>query len=265
MGHEVVVGVEGTLSSRRAVHWAAEAAWARRTELLLVHAVGKPAPGQEAAWSRAVDGGVHEMLRREADRVRRAEPGLTVRAEVDLDTPARALTQRSRTAQLVVVGTRRTTAAQRVFSGSLSYQVAAGASCSVAVVPPLTGHAENRVVVGLDHSPDAQAAVRAGAREADRVGARLELLHAWQPPGEAGDRALVDGAADDLADDFPGLAVDRRLVQSHPAIALLTAAAGARLLVVGSRGTDGVPRIPLGATSHALVLHAPCPVLVVRT
>lgn len=47
MSHEIVVGVEGTQSSRRAVHRAAEAAWARRAELLLVHAVGKPVPGHE--------------------------------------------------------------------------------------------------------------------------------------------------------------------------------------------------------------------------
>lgn len=82
MSHEIVVGVEGTQSSRRAVHWAAEAAWARRAELVLVHAVGKPVPGHEDTWADIVSTTVHRMLRDEADRARRTEPGLSVRTEV---------------------------------------------------------------------------------------------------------------------------------------------------------------------------------------
>ena len=68
-----------------------------------------------------------------------------------------------------------------------------------------------------------------------------------------------------LGDRYPDLVVHQQLVQSQPAQALLDAAKGARLLVVGSRGLGGVARMLLGSVSHTLVLHPPCPVLVMRT
>ncbi|QZN86983.1 universal stress protein [Cellulomonas sp. C5510] len=280
MGHEVVVGVDGTQSSRRAVQWGAQEAWARRTELVLVHATGRPSPGLESAWDSMLDAEVAAMLDREAARARHDLPELKIRTEVDADTPARCLTRRSATARLVVVGTRRMTAAERVFTGSLAYQVVAGSHCSVAVVPPVTGPAENRVVVGADGSPDSVAAVRAGAEQADRAGAVLEVVHAWQEPAvtmtatwlppdlsdvtREEEQVVLAEASAGLGADFPDLEVERTLVRAQPAAALLAASASALLLVVGSRGLHGVARMLLGSTSHAVVLHSPCPVLVVR-
>lgn len=280
MGHEVVVGVDATLSSRGAVVWGAEAAWARRSELVLVHAVGKPAPGLDLMWDGMLESEIAAMLQREAARARHGRGELKVRTEIDVDTPARCLVSRSVTAGLVVVGTRRMTAAQRVFSGSSAYQVVAGAHCSVAVVPPVTGPAGNRVVVGADGSPDSVAAVRRGAEEADRLGAVLEVVHAWEDPAvvngvtwvppdlseltQEEERLVLAEAVAGLGEDYPDLEVVRTLVRAQPAAALLAAASAARLVVVGSRGLRGVARMLLGSTSHALVLHSPCPVLVVR-
>jgi len=280
MSHEVVVGVDGTLSSRGAIGWAADAAYARRAELVLVHATGRPAPGIEAAWDAMSEAETTAMLEHEAAPVRRELPGLEVRTEIDLDTPARCLTRRSTTALLTVVGTRRMTAAQRVFSGSLAYQVVAGSRGAVAVVPPITGPSENRVVVGADGSPDSVTAVRVGAEEADRIGAVLEVVHAWTepavvsgvtwvPPGigdltREEERVVLAEATAGLGEDFPDLDIERSLVEAQPAVALLAAASPARLLIVGSRGLHGVARMLLGSTSHAVVLHSPCPVLVVR-
>ena len=50
-----------------------------------------------------------------------------------------------------------------------------------------------------------------------------------------------------------------------PAAVLRDAARDARLLVVGSRGLGGIRRALMGGVSDAVVRHARCPVLVVRT
>lgn len=281
-GAEVVVGVAGTLSSARAVSWAGEHAAARGAELVLVHAVGQPHRGLGSAedeWDDATSAGVREMLEREAERVRGQLPDLRTRTEVDRDSPARCLTTRSATAALVVVGTRQLSAAQRVFSGSLAYQVVAGAQCPVAVVPPLTRPAADRVVVGVDGSPESVAALQTAADEADRLGAVLDVVHAWQEPSvawavrvppdlgsatRAGEQRLLEAVVAGLEQEHPGLQVRRHLLEAPAAAALLAEADSARLLVVGSRGLHGVARMLLGSTSHAAVLHSPCPVLVVR-
>jgi nucleotide-binding universal stress UspA family protein len=275
----VVVGVEGTESSQDALVWAARTALARRAPLQVVHAVGLPVVGLEAYWDDAVEQAARDLVEKEALRAAEAAPGVEVRTLVDQQSPGRALTERSTEAQLVVVGTHRLTPAERVFSGSLAYQVAAGAHCPVAVVPALPTDVADRVVVGADGSADSLAAIRAAAVEADRAGLSLHVVHAWQQPAvyvdvnllaeydhvfEDAARVLLGESVAGLRADFPDLVITQDLVQGQPATVLLDAAGDARLLVVGSRGLHGVTRMLLGSVSHAVVLHAPCPVLVVR-
>ena len=170
---------------------------------------------------------------------------------------------------------------ERVFSGSLFYQVAAGSHCPVLVVPKETGDGGSGVVVGADGSPDSVAAVALAATEADLLGQELTVLHAWRSPDmflsgdtgrgyrdervEEGEGVVLAESVAGLGERYPDLVVHQLLVQSQPAQALLDAAKGARLLVVGSRGLGGVARMLLGSVSHTLVLHPPCPVLVMRT
>jgi nucleotide-binding universal stress UspA family protein len=51
--------------------------------------------------------------------------------------------------------------------------------------------------------------------------------------------------------------------ERHPADALVELASDADLLVVGSRGRGGFQELMLGSVSHASVMHATCPVVVV--
>lgn len=136
-------------------------------------------------------------------------------------------------------------------------------------------------VVGIDDSEPAAGALRWALTESRARGARLVVVHAWDWPyvGEFGafvnDRlvsegfdqaaaevlhAMVAAARDPATDDVE---VEERVVRGAPAQALLEAAEGADLLIVGSRGRGGFAGLLLGSVSQQCAQHATCPVVIV--
>jgi len=135
--------------------------------------------------------------------------------------------------------------------------------------------AERRIVVGIDGSAASRQALRRAAEEAEAHGARLEVVWAWSlldqgtgapfdpHHGEASVRADIEKlVAEEFGERPPPLVV--RPENDLPARALVAAAEGAWLVVVGSRGRGGVTGLLLGSVSSHLAHHAPCPVLIVR-
>ncbi|MGQ5635925.1 MULTISPECIES: universal stress protein [unclassified Streptomyces] len=134
------------------------------------------------------------------------------------------------------------------------------------------------VVVGVDDAPDAWSALDWAAAEAERGGDALRILHAVdagaEPTGPADEAdphvqagvALLDDAQARVAAARPGLAADAVLARGHPAEALIEAArdAGARLVVVGTRGRGGFTGLLLGSVGLRLAAHTDRPVAVVR-
>ncbi|HVF32604.1 MAG TPA: universal stress protein [Acidimicrobiales bacterium] len=133
-----------------------------------------------------------------------------------------------------------------------------------------------RIVVGVDGSDVSRAALAFALDEARLRGARLDVVVAWHEPYSAAaiapiatDPAVFSDAAtrtleDALASsDLTGVEIGRRVERGGPAEALLRAAEGADLLVVGSRGHGGFTGLLLGSVSQQVVHHAPCPVVVV--
>lgn len=122
------------------------------------------------------------------------------------------------------------------------------------------------VVVGVDGSPAAAAALTWAAEEARLRGAELVV---WtiidKPPGtRAGEStaAQVPGSELDLLTD--GYPVTLRHGSGTAAKELIAASARAVLLVVGSRGRNPMAALLLGSVSRACLAQAPCPVVVVR-
>ena len=134
------------------------------------------------------------------------------------------------------------------------------------------------IVVGVDGSKASRRALGWAVEQARASGATVEVVHAWTTPDMGTDplaRALGDPSkleeqarrelqlVVDEADES-GLVspIEHTLVHDDPARALLDAATGADMLVVGSRGLGG-GEAGLGSVSHGVIGDAPCPVVVV--
>jgi nucleotide-binding universal stress UspA family protein len=136
-----------------------------------------------------------------------------------------------------------------------------------------------RIVVGVDGSASAEAALRWAADEARLRGARLEIVHAWQVPWvgvpgvsppypdeefERPARAIIDAAIASLPAGGRPVDIESKTLKDHPAAALIDASEGATLVVVGSHGHGGFVGTLLGSVSHRVATHAHCPVVIVR-
>jgi nucleotide-binding universal stress UspA family protein len=140
------------------------------------------------------------------------------------------------------------------------------------------------IVVGIDHSAGAKAALRFALEEARLRQATLRVVHAWQYGyiGATGLEGLLPAAGGELEDfrqaaaaaldetlrevvgDQDDVAIERRVDQGAPAAVLVEESLGAELLVVGSRGHGGFAQLLLGSVSQQCAQHASCPVVIVR-
>ncbi|MFJ2394800.1 universal stress protein [Streptomyces sp. NPDC087843] len=132
------------------------------------------------------------------------------------------------------------------------------------------------ITVGVDGSPESRAAAAWAGREAVRRGVPLRVMYAWHwPPhgtAAAGDRdeqarwagEMVRDVARTVADTHPDLAVSDEVVDVTAVDALVAEAAGARALVLGSRGHGAVVGFLLGSVGQQVIAEAGCPVVLVR-
>lgn len=193
---------------------------------------------------------------------------------VALRGPAAAvLAEVSRTADLVVVGTRSASALSRAVLGSVSSSLLHHASSPVVVVPEprSAGTRAPRVVVGVDHSAPSLVALRWAAEFADRAGLPLVPVYVREPS--------LRGSSDDLSlaelEDHERAAlraavgahqgpVEAEVPSGHAGEELLGLAEPQDVLVMGSRGRGGFTGLLLGSTSTSVAQHASCPVVVLR-
>ena len=121
------------------------------------------------------------------------------------------------------------------------------------------------IVVGVDGSDGARAALLWAAAEAVRRNSPLEVVHSWIAVGDqAAARKMVEDAASTATLIYPDLVVTTAVPQMPPAEGVMAASQDAAMLVVGSRGLGGFRGLLLGSVSAQCVEHARCSVVVVR-
>lgn len=141
------------------------------------------------------------------------------------------------------------------------------------------------VVVGVDSSEGAKAALRFALEEARLRNATLRVVHTWQfgyigvsgiegfspvVGADLGDlrrtaEVALDAVLHEVAPDAEadGIALERRVSEGAPATVLVDESRRAELLVVGSRGHGGFAGLLLGSVSQQCAHHAACPVVIV--
>lgn len=280
---KIIVGYDRSPEAKLAAAWALDEASRTGARVEFFYAYDWPiwAPAASMIPAPAVwpDGETDRAIRNNLDEAvadaRNTHPG--VRTDIAIVNAGAALTliQRSARAGLVVIGSRGLNAVASI--GSVSLAVSAHAHCPVVVVRGRPADQPGPVVVGVDESDCAQLALAFAAEQASARGLPLHIVRAWpystglwheqpavvQAVADAEHRALAELAAS-WQEKYPQLAVSAEFLVDHPAHALLQKAAGAQLVVVGSRGRGAFRGMLLGSVSQSLLHHSPCTVAVVR-
>lgn len=124
---EIVVGVDGSSGSRRALEWALQEAQLRQVDVRLVYAI--------AARPSAYPDEAMEMLSQALADAGGAPPDVSVERSATFGSPAQLLLQHAAEAELLVVGTRGRGGFAGLVLGSVSQQVVQHSPCPVVVVP----------------------------------------------------------------------------------------------------------------------------------
>lgn len=143
-----------------------------------------------------------------------------------------------------------------------------------------------KIVVGTDGSETAAQAVMKAGEFAEKFGASLVIVSAFDPVSGArlereregapsdvewsiNEREDVDSMLTQIATPLLERGVEATVTarQGNPADAILDVAEeeGADLIVVGNKGMAGARRFLLGSVPNKISHHAPCSVLIVRT
>ncbi|MFH8476723.1 universal stress protein [Streptomyces sp. NPDC018000] len=284
----VVVGVDGSDGSLRALDWAAAEAARSGLPLRVVHAsLWERYEGRRPTFDteRPTEQILAEQLVAAAqERAQRLGPEMRVATSVQPEDPVAALVRESHEAALVVLGSRGRGRIAGMLLGSVSLALAARSHCPVVVVQaraPSTPPESGRVVVGIGSATGPSAAVAFALDQAASRHGELIAVRAWRSPAhEVVSHPLLSGtpasahhqqAEEHLEEVLAALdrsgssdvTIHRSVVQGPAHQELIEAAAGAELLVVGARRTGGWRGFHLGPVNHAMLHYAPCPVAVV--
>ncbi|MUL42366.1 universal stress protein [Streptomonospora sp. PA3] len=293
----VVVGVDGSDSSRFALEWSANQAALRGRGLTIVTAVGPPDAagafreivprgGEQETSDRLRD--AQALLDYAKDWIQRLFPELSVRTRMPAARAADALLDEAEQPDTtaVVVGSRGLGGLASAFVGSVGIELAAHSPVPVVVLPKkheAARQTKGRIVAGVDGSESSRRAVEFAFAQAWWTESELVAVCAWQPmaafvsamgpvPPEAFDDEAVEATArrtaeaelEDMRAAYPDVAVELRTVRAHPVVALLDEATPADLIVVGTRGRGGFGGLLLGSVSQSVLHGAHGPVAVVR-
>lgn len=280
----VVVGVDGSPGAARAAAWAADLAGGLGASLHLLHALNL------ASASSLLSRQPFEEYRQDRDKQAEAlldevraeligrHPRLWIGTETSAQEPAAALVAASGPDALTVVGTRGRGGFPGLRIGSVALRLAAHSHGPVVLVPEAAesqGSSAKRIVLGVA-ARESSCVVGYAFDLADTLGASVRAVSAWEPiPAYNGYYYIDPSTQAATAEELLSAALEparhaHQAVRSSTdtvcgsaAAALIEAGRGARLLVLGAHRRRMPLSLGIGPVLHAVLTHAPCPVVVV--
>ncbi len=254
---QIIVGTDGTASSRAAVEWAAREASRRRVPLRIVHvfdwewASARYDAGSEYLdVARQLADAVTEMATSQA---RAVAPRISLETDALIGNPAPRLLEETENAALVVLGNRG--------RGDVT---------------------EGPIAVGVDDTDTADQVLRTAFQTAAERDTALIAVRTYLPPTplwigdvpatlmetpeeDAAEHAQIETLLAGWRQKYPQVPVEV-MVSHHSAAAVLVGIShGAQLIIVGTHGHGAIASALLGSTGTQLLHHADCPVWIART
>jgi nucleotide-binding universal stress UspA family protein len=287
----MVVGVDDSTGARVALRWALRQAQATGATVDVVRIYdfgtawidldqgaeevaewrGRTASKARVELHRVVDEAIADLAASEAFR-----PPPDVQALIVEGHPAQLLVDLAKEADLLVVGSRGRGRLGGLVLGSISQHCVERASCPTAVV--MADAPIKRIVVGVDGSQSAQAALAWAVQEAAVTGACVDAVCAYiytialshhalsQVPFDERLRQdawrVVDEAISGLA-DTRGVTINPIVCEGQPADVLVACATDADLVVLGTRGLGSLKGLLLGSVTRRVMTRVACPIVVV--
>ena len=287
-GRPLLVGVDGSKASYKAVWWAANYAKHSGLDLDIIVAYSLPsyaAVSFNAKYSGLVDDNAahsdaQEILSKaKAIAVKQGLEDETVKTMIVTGDPSSVLVELSRNYDLIVIGNRGKGGLAERLLGTTSSTLPAYAYCPVVVVPFADDDGDvvhlpstiSRVAVGSDESKWGERALDIAADVAAGWDADLAVVSAVSLPrgdSKTDEQRMIEDLEeqqsvkiDKMKSQWPGLNVESHVIAGPACEALIEE--DADLIVVGSRGRGGLTGLLFGSVSQDLIQHSYVPVYVV--
>lgn len=257
-----VIGMDGSAGAAAALRWAMHLALPVNAELHLVSAYHRhyaEVPPQDLA--QALEEQEQLLAEWAAPAI---ELGLSVSTRVEEGDPRDILDRSVEGADLVVLGRSGTGTDPGFFHvGSVVEHVAHHCSTPLAVVRPYGSGTTDRIVLGVDGSPESSAAIHWCARYASALDAHVQAVHIDEGirlrPATSDERAAREAEVAHWIEPLRAAGVEvtpLALEDLKPADALVGMATRHRnsLIVIGTRGVGGFTGLRLGGVAMK-VLH----------
>jgi nucleotide-binding universal stress UspA family protein len=282
---KTLLAVDGSDNSYEAVH--ALKYFARAEQLTLLHALNVPRPAYPMMLSevaedlyKTLEQNMREDGERLLDRVQSLLPmhaGPSTK-HLRIGSPAEVIVSMAeeQKADLIVMGARGLGPVKERLLGSVSHHILTMAPCATLIV---NGPVKDmkKILLPLQGPFDAEAAIRFLQLKPFHEAIEMTLmtvLPSTEPPwpGDAAAAAASTELLEEQADYIEGVAERLRAIgyQAHgvavvgtPSTMILQQATTLRsdLILMGTRGRQGITRFVLGSVSHAVLHKTPCPVL----